>query len=213
MAYRVRWLVVAAGAAVVVALTPANRAAAATAKPFIVVGAESAAFAPYYGTSGTGYPISLACGPTTCLAVWDGQAMPFGADGQRRALVPFPAGGYGSGPTVATWAGDHFLVATASNDDGIGVMRVSADGVPQPATSLAKSATGTDLAPALVWNAGHTLLTWYEQTGSGTTPTDGLWSILLDDQLAPIGAPVQLDPGAAAAQSITCGPSRVPTGS
>jgi alpha-tubulin suppressor-like RCC1 family protein len=179
---------------------PPKPAAAATPKPFVVVGAESQAFPPYYGTSGTGYPISLACGPTTCLAAWNGQAMPLGADGQRSALVPFGGGVYGSGPTAVTWAGDHFLLAIESDDARIGVMRVSADGVPQSTTNLEKSATGTDLVPALVWNAGHTLLVWDDLSSSGSTETDALWAVMLDDQLAPIGAPIEIDPNAAGVQ-------------
>jgi hypothetical protein len=102
MAYWVRGAAVAAGAVAFMAAATSKPAGAATPKPYIVVGAESPTFAPYYGTSGTGYPISLACGPTTCLAAWDGQAMPLGADGTPSALVPFLTGDYGTGETVVT---------------------------------------------------------------------------------------------------------------
>ena len=191
-------MVTAGFVALMTAATP-KPATAATPKPYIVVGAESPPFAPYYGTSGGGGPISLACGATTCLAEWDGQAMPLGADGRPSALVPFLTGDYGTGETAVTWAGDHFLLAVSS-EAGVGVMRVAADGVPGSVTYPEPSATGSDSEPALVWNAGHTLLAWYDSTGPVLTPTTELWSVMLDDQLAPTGAPVELDPNVTAAQ-------------
>jgi hypothetical protein len=78
------------GYLVLLAAIATLRADALAAPPSVAVGPELAVMPPGYGSIDNGTAIAGACGPQSCLVLWDAWAMVVDRQG-RLAIAPAPA--------------------------------------------------------------------------------------------------------------------------